>query len=77
MSIPSPAALTIRHALRRHLEGDLPAVMSTITEAMSSHVQGGNLELQEERLREAEAACRCAESWVDYGLGAEWVDADK
>jgi hypothetical protein len=74
MSIPSPAALTIRHALRRHLEGDLPAVMSTITEAMSSHVQGGNLELQEERLREAEAACRCAESWVDYGLGAEWVD---
>lgn len=45
--------------------------MSTITEAMSSHVQGGNLELQEERLREAEAACRCAESWVDYGLGAE------
>jgi hypothetical protein len=60
-----------RHALRRHLEGDLPAVMSTITEAMSSHVQGGNLGLQEERLREAEAACRCAESWVDYGLGAE------
>ncbi|RSH89503.1 hypothetical protein EHS25_002053 [Saitozyma podzolica] len=70
-----PADLLGTHALRRHLEGDLPAVMSTITEAMSSHIQGGNLELQEERLREAEAACRCAESWVDYGLGADELNA--
>ncbi len=64
-----------RNALRRHLDQDLPAVTEAITRSMQPHLHtsmGG----QEEALKEAEAACRCAESWIQYGLGGEYVLAD-
>lgn len=48
-----------RNALQRHLDGDMPAVMRIMIEAMSGSEQ------------EAEAACKCAESWVGYGISAE------
>lgn len=53
-----------RHALRRHVESDMEAVMSTITACVVPPTTA-------EQGKEAEAACRCAESWVTYGIGAE------
>ncbi|WWD06250.1 hypothetical protein V865_004336 [Kwoniella europaea PYCC6329] len=56
-----------RQPLRRHIESDLSVVVSTITDAMS-----GDPNLSpNERLKEAEAACKCAESWIDWGLSPE------
>ena len=43
----------------------MPAVMSAIAGGMEMG------EPQVEKLKEAEAACRCAESWVGYGIRAE------
>lgn len=62
--------LMIRNALRRHIEGDLPTVMETITAAMRIH-PARDMAHQQEQLKEVEAACKCAESWVGYNLGAE------
>ncbi|WVF66636.1 hypothetical protein IAT40_001376 [Kwoniella sp. CBS 6097] len=56
-----------RAALRRHIESDLPVVVTAITDAMN----GDPSISQEERVKEAEAACKCAESWVDYGLAPD------
>nr|XP_019048282.1 hypothetical protein I302_02051 [Kwoniella bestiolae CBS 10118]OCF27212.1 hypothetical protein I302_02051 [Kwoniella bestiolae CBS 10118] len=56
-----------RQPLRRHIESDLSIVVSTITDAMT-----GDPKLSpNERLKEAEAACKCAESWIDWGLSPE------
>nr|XP_031862141.1 uncharacterized protein CI109_002554 [Kwoniella shandongensis]KAA5529213.1 hypothetical protein CI109_002554 [Kwoniella shandongensis] len=60
-----------RNALRRHIESDLSVVVSTITDAMNGDASTG----QQERLKEAEAACKCAESWIDYGLGPDELNA--
>ena len=62
-----------RNALRRHLEMDLPAVMETIRGSMNPSSMHG-LGSQQDMVAEASAACRCAEAWIDYGLGAESVD---
>ena len=59
-----------RNALRRHLETDLPDVMQAINSSTSPRPGSVN---DEERVREAEGACRCAESWIGYGLGGEYV----
>ncbi|WWC85404.1 uncharacterized protein L201_000267 [Kwoniella dendrophila CBS 6074] len=56
-----------RQPLRRHIESDLSVVVSTITDAMTGDP---NLSPQE-RLKEAEVACKCAESWIDWGLSTE------
>jgi hypothetical protein len=45
----------------------MAGVMETL---MSSLRAEGN---DAERVKEAEAGCKCAESWIDYGLGAEYV----
>jgi hypothetical protein len=58
-----------RAALRRHLEVDMGGVM----EALMASLQGGGSD--EERVKEAEAGCRCTESWINYGLGAESVSS--
>jgi hypothetical protein len=55
-----------RLALRKHIETDMPAVMTTLTQSMTPPT---NPEME----KEAEAACQCAESWVTYGIGAECV----
>lgn len=49
----------------------MPAVLGTITEAMA----GETFQSPEERVKAAEAACRCAESWINYGLGADELTA--
>lgn len=59
-----------RNALRRHLDQDLPPVMETITRSMQP-ILSTSMGNQDEGLREAEAACRCTESWIGYGLGGE------
>jgi len=59
-----------RNALRWHLEQDVPAVMDTISRSMQPNLITG-LGGQKEGLKEAEAACRCAEIWIGYGLGGE------
>ena len=59
-----------RVALRRHLDQDVPTVMETIKISMQSQLSTSTGE-QEEALKEAEAACRCVESWLGYGLGGE------
>lgn len=63
-----------RNALRRHLEVDLPRVMETIKGSMSG-ARGmndvGTMGGRDEVLKEMEGACRCAEAWIGYGLGAE------
>ncbi|WVR03182.1 hypothetical protein IAU60_000173 [Kwoniella sp. DSM 27419] len=56
-----------RNALRRHIESDLSVVVTTITDAM----RGDPALTPDERIKEAEAACKCAESWIDYGLSAD------
>jgi hypothetical protein len=33
------------------------------------------IESPEERIKSAEAACRCADSWINYGLGADEITA--
>lgn len=53
-----------RLALRKHIETDMPAVMTTLTHSM---VPPTTPEME----KEAEAACQCAESWVTYGIGAK------
>lgn len=60
----------VRNALRRHLDQDLPAVMETITRSLQQS-QNTTLGESDEGVKEAEAACRCAESWIGYGLGGE------
>ncbi|KAK8844673.1 hypothetical protein IAR55_006522 [Kwoniella newhampshirensis] len=60
-----------RNALRRHIGSDLSVVVDTITDAMNGDPSTG----QQERLKEAEAACKCAESWIDYGLGPDELNA--
>lgn len=49
----------------------MPTVMATITESMT----GEAFQSPEDRVRAAEAACRCAESWINYGLGADQLSA--
>lgn len=44
-------------------------MMDTMTNSMQQLLTG--LAEQKEGLKEAEAACRCAESWIDYGVGGE------
>jgi hypothetical protein len=61
-----------RAALKRHINTDLPAVMGTIVAAMTGE-QG--IESPEERIKSTEAACRCADSWINYGLGGEEITA--
>ncbi|AFR92571.1 hypothetical protein C343_00448 [Cryptococcus neoformans C23] len=56
-----------RAAIRRHVESDLKVVVRTVIRSMN----GDNASSTDERLREAEAACKCAESWIDWGLGAD------
>lgn len=63
--------LMSRKALQRHLEGDLPAVMSTIIDAMAVDGLMGSTQRQGDNMQEAEAACKCAESWVGYGMSGE------
>lgn len=53
----SPVPADVRKALQRHLDGDMPAVMSLIMESL--------------RGPQAEDACKCAESWVGYGISGE------
>ena len=60
-----------RKALKRHLEVDLPGVMSTIKGSMDVHRDFTSAGGREEALKECEGACRCAEAWIGYGLGAE------
>lgn len=63
-----------RVALRRHLDVDLPQVMETIKGSMSGHRDLNNVHTmggREEAVKEMEGACRCAEAWIGYGLGAE------
>ncbi|CAK9779796.1 ARM repeat-containing protein [Cutaneotrichosporon oleaginosum] len=60
-----------RTALRRHIDTDLPAVMATITESMT----GEALQSPADRIRAAEAACKCADSWINYGIGADEMSA--
>ena len=55
-----------RLALRKHIEQDMPMVMTTLTQSMTPPT---NSDME----KEAEAACQCAESWVTYGIGAEYV----
>jgi hypothetical protein len=43
----------------------MPVVMTTLTQCMMPPT---NQEME----KEAEAACQCAESWVTYGIGAEY-----
>lgn len=49
------------------MESDLKVVVGTIIRSMN----GDNAGSPDERLHEAEAACKCAESWIVWGLGAE------
>ena len=58
-------------ALKRHLEVDIKGVLEVITGSMKVHQNVNTVGGREEALKEAEAACRCAESWIDYGLGVE------
>lgn len=44
----------------------MPVVMTTLTQSMTPPT---NQEME----KEAEAACQCAESWVTYGIGAEYA----
>ncbi|BEJ13429.1 hypothetical protein CspHIS471_0306030 [Cutaneotrichosporon sp. HIS471] len=60
-----------RIALRRHIDSDVPAVMAAITDSMT----GEPLQSPVDRIRAAEAACRCADSWINYGLGADELSA--
>ncbi|RXK39632.1 hypothetical protein M231_03134 [Tremella mesenterica] len=60
-----------RNAVRKHIEAELPAVMSTLTSAMSPPDPMEGSDQLRAKLKEAEAACRCAEAWVFYGLGAD------
>lgn len=61
-----------RSALRRHLDVDSKEVMGTVKRSMEVYQSSGmSLGAGEEVVKEAEAACKCAESWIDYGLGAE------
>ena len=62
-----------RKALKRHLEVDLPGVMETIKRSMEVHTNFDSAGGREEALKECEGACKCAEAWIDYGLGAEYV----
>ncbi|ORY23548.1 armadillo-type protein [Naematelia encephala] len=55
-----------RNALRRHLQEDIPAVLSVISRSMDPPPGDPG-----ERAKEADAACKCAESWVTYGLGGD------
>jgi hypothetical protein len=55
-----------RLALRKHIEQDMPVVMTTLTQCMMPPT---NPDME----KEAEAACQCAESWVTYGIGAEYA----
>lgn len=64
-----------RNALRVHLEMDLGQVMGYIKRSLEVYRSVGMpVGVGEEVVKEAEAACRCAESWIGYGLGAEWVE---
>ncbi|KAL1406931.1 hypothetical protein Q8F55_006343 [Vanrija albida] len=60
-----------RNALRRHLDLDVPAVMATITESMN----GDAVQSPADCIKSAEAACKCAQSWINYGLGADELSA--
>ena len=60
----------VRNALRRHLDQDLPAVMEIITRSLQQS-PNTTMSTSDEGVKEAEAACRCAESWIGYGLGGE------
>ncbi|KAK4687604.1 importin-13, partial [Tremellales sp. Uapishka_1] len=65
-----------RVALRKHIEMDLPAVMGTIAASLSLNGPlGSDLTQEEMRLKEVEAGCKCAESWVVYGLGGDELTA--
>jgi len=50
---------------------DLQAVMATIKGALDGAMGYSSGIRLEENVKEAEAGCRCAESWIGYGLGAE------
>jgi hypothetical protein len=43
------------------MAGVMEAIMASLSAAGSD----------EEMVKEAEAGCKCAESWIDYGLGGE------
>ena len=51
----------------------MTAVLTTITESMTPPRGFDDPEMIGAKLKEAEAACRCAESWISYGLGGESV----
>ena len=55
-----------RLALRKHIEQDMRMVMTNLTQSMTPPT---NPDME----KEAEAACQCAESWVTYGIGAEYA----
>ncbi|ORX41250.1 armadillo-type protein [Kockovaella imperatae] len=62
-----------RNALRKHLETDMPIVMETIRGSMNPN-SGSDL-IPQDNVQEASAACKCAEAWIDYGLGADQLTA--
>lgn len=57
--------------MRHHLDVDLPKVMETIRGSIHPPSDGQSIGGAEEAMKEAEAACRCAEKWILYGLGGE------
>jgi hypothetical protein len=67
-----PVPADHRNALRKFIETDVPAVMQTITDSMTG--ENGVLS-PAERVKAAEAACKCADSWINYGLGADELTA--
>nr|ODO01293.1 hypothetical protein L204_02021 [Cryptococcus depauperatus CBS 7855] len=60
-----------RAAIRRHVESDLAIIVETIIDSL----KGAETESPTNRLSEAQAACKCAESWIDWGLGADELTA--
>ncbi|KAL7420320.1 hypothetical protein Q5752_005289 [Cryptotrichosporon argae] len=56
-----------RNAVRRQVEADVPAVMDTMIASMDGDGVGSGAEA----IQAAEAACRCAESWIGFGLAAD------
>jgi hypothetical protein len=64
------ARITIlRSEVARAINQEMPLVVRTITEALTGQGEGS----PEEKEKEAVAALKCLEAWIDWGLNAEYV----
>jgi hypothetical protein len=52
------------------INSEVPLVLRTITETLTG--QGG----ENNQEQEAEAAFDCLDAWIEWGLGAEYVESD-